>query len=120
MKLRNVLLLGAALPILAACNSSEPSGDVSTGPARGDAVKVTAVDNAFEPSEIALEAGTDVTIEVTNSGDSTHDFAIDDVDLNTGTIGAGDVATATFTVPEGTTEFHCTFHGGMSGQIVAE
>jgi hypothetical protein len=27
------------------------------------------------------------------------------------------VATATFTVPEGTTEFVCTFHSGMTGTI---
>jgi plastocyanin len=27
--------------------------------------------------------------------------------------------TATFTVPNGRTEFHCTFHPGMRGEIVA-
>jgi hypothetical protein len=29
------------------------------------------------------------------------------------------VMTATFTVPDGPTEFHCTFHPGMTGTIVA-
>jgi plastocyanin len=46
-----------------------------------------------------------------------HDFAIEAADLNTGTIQAGAVTAATFTVPEGTTEFVCTFHRGMTGTI---
>jgi plastocyanin len=42
---------------------------------------------------------------------------IEAADLNTGTIEPGAVATATFTVPEGSTEFKCTFHRGMAGTI---
>jgi nitrite reductase (NO-forming) len=108
-----------ALGALAACgNSSEPVGSVASGPATGDAAKIQAADgNRFTPATLELPAGEKVTIEITNTDDRAHDFAIEAADLNTGTIEAGAVATATFTVPKGTTEFVCTFHRGMTGTI---
>jgi plastocyanin len=108
-----------ALGALAACsNSSDPVGNVASGPATGDAAKIEAIDgDRFTPKTLELPAGKAVTIEIANTGDRAHDFAIEAADLNTGTIEAGAVATATFTVPEGTTEFVCTFHRGMTGTI---
>jgi plastocyanin len=108
-----------ALGALAACsNSSDPVGNVAAGSATGDAAKIQAVDgDRFTPAILKLPAGKAVTIEITNADDRAHDFAIEAADLNTGTIQAGAVATATFTVPEGTTEFVCTFHRGMTGTI---
>ncbi len=111
-----VAALGVAL---AACsNSSDPVGNVGSGPATGDAAKIEAVDgDRFTPATLELPAGEEVTIGITNADDRAHDFAIEAAGLNTGTIEAGAVATATFTVPEGTTEFVCTFHSGMTGTI---
>jgi plastocyanin len=111
-----VTALGVAL---AACsNSSDPVGRVASGPATGDAVKIQAVDgNRFTPKTLKLPAGKEVTVEITNADDRTHDFAIEAANLNTGTIQANAAATATFTVPKGTTEFKCTFHRGMTGTI---
>jgi plastocyanin len=108
-----------ALGALAACsNSSDPVGNVAAGSATGDAAKIQAADgDRFTPATLKLPAGTAVTIEITNADDRAHDFAIEAADLNTGTIQAGAVASATFTVPEGTTEFVCTFHRGMTGTI---
>ena len=108
-----------ALGALAACsNSSDPAGSVAPGPATGDAAKIEAVDgDRFTPATLELPAGQEVTIQITNTDDAAHDFAIEAADLNTGTIQAGAVATATLTVPEGTTEFVCTFHDGMTGTI---
>jgi plastocyanin len=108
-----------ALGALAACsNSSDPVGNVASGPATGDAAKIEAADgDRFTPKTLELPAGRAVTIEITNADDRAHDFAIEAADLNTGTIQAGAVATAIFTVPEGTTEFVCTFHRGMTGTI---
>jgi plastocyanin len=108
--------LGVAL---AACsNSSDPAGNVAAGPATVDAAKIEAADgNRFTPKTLKLPAGKAVTIQITNTDDAAHDFAIEAADLNTGTIQAGAVATATFTVPEGTTKFKCTFHRGMTGTI---
>ena len=113
-----VMALGVAL---AACsNSSDPVGNVGAGPATGDAAKIQAAGgNRFTPATLELPAGQKVTIQITNTDDRAHDFAIEAANLNTGRIQAGAVATATFTVPEGTTEFVCTFHRGMTGTIEA-
>ena len=108
-----------ALGALAACsNSSDPVGNVASGPATGGAAKIEAVDgDRFTSKSLELPAGEAVTIEITNTDDRAHDFAIEAANLNTGTIQAGAAATATFTVPRGTTEFVCTFHRGMTGTI---
>jgi nitrite reductase (NO-forming) len=111
-----VTALGVAL--VACSNSSDPVGSVASGPATGDAAKIEAADgNRFTPATLELPAGEKVTIEITNADGTAHDFAIEAAGLNTGTIQGGAVATATFTVPEGTTEFVCTFHRGMTGTI---
>jgi plastocyanin len=117
--LRAVITVTALGVALAACsNSSDPVGNVASGPATGDAAKIEAVDgDRFTPKTLELPAGKAVRIEITNADGRAHDFAIEAANLNTGTIQAGAVATATFTVPQGTTEFVCTFHRGMSGTI---
>jgi len=111
-----VTALGVAL---AACsNSSDPVGNVASSPATEDAAKIQAVDgNRFTPKTLKLPAGKEVTIQITNTDDRAHDFAIEAANLNTGTIKAAAVATATLTVPKGTTKFKCTFHRGMTGTI---
>ena len=117
--LRAVITVTALGMVLAACsNSSDPVGKVAAGSATGDAAKIQAVGgDRFTPKTLELPAGEAVTIEITNADGRAHDFAVEAADLNTGTIRAGAVATATFTVPEGTTEFVCTFHRGMTGTI---
>jgi plastocyanin len=111
-----VTALGVAL---AACsNSSDPVGKVAAGPATRDAAKIEAADgDRFTPATLELPPGEEVTIQITNTDDRAHDFAIEAANLNTGTIEGGAVATATFTVPEGPTKFGCTFHRGMTGTI---
>ena len=113
-----LLLLTSIVPgVLAGCASSEPSGDVTDGPATGDAVEVVAGDSFFEPESLKLDAGETATVEVTNEGDSAHDFSIDALDISTGSIDPGQVKTISFEVPEGTTEFVCSYHPGMAGTI---
>jgi plastocyanin len=75
------------------------------------------LDRTFRPSILRLKAGDRVTVEVSNKDDTPHDFAIELMDLNTGIIEPGESATATFTVPESSTEFVCTLHSGMTGRI---
>ena len=115
----SAVITATAMGALAACgNSSDPAGNVGAGPAAGDAAKIEAADgNRFTPATLRLPAGEEVTIQITNTDDAAHDFAIGAANLNTGTIQGGAAATATFTVPQGTTEFECTFHRGMTGTI---
>ncbi len=109
---------GIALLGLTACSSSEPAGDVAKGASSAaDSIEVVAVDSSFDPGTLNLEAGEEVTVEVTNDDDMAHDFAIESLELNTGTIEAGEVANATFTVPDEGVEFVCTFHAEMTGRI---
>lgn len=114
-----VLIAAVALAtVLVAC-AREPSGEVHRGPGEARAIDVVMQDDTFGPDRLELEAGTEVTVEVTNEGGNGHNFTIDELDLSTGTVEPGEVMTATFTVPNGTTAFRCTFHPGMRGEIVA-
>jgi plastocyanin len=112
-----VIGLAIALLALIAC-SRERSGDVRDGQAGSNAVEITMVDDVFTPDALRLEAGTEVRVEVRNEGSYGHNFTIDELDLSTGTVDPGEVMTATFLVPSGTTEYRCTFHPGMDGEIV--
>jgi plastocyanin len=110
-----VLALGL---VAAACaNEPEPSGDVAHRRASGDAITVVAEDAAFEPALLSAAAGERVRIEVTNNDNMAHDFAVPALDLNTGTVHPGEIATASFTMPDEPLDFVCTYHGGMSGRI---
>jgi plastocyanin len=113
-----IVTLGVTVVALTAC-SRERSGDVHEGATGSDAVEVVLQDDAFVPDDLSLRAGTEVDVEVRNEGSNGHNFTIDALDLSTGTVEPGEVVTATFTVPSGTTEYHCTFHPGMRGEIVA-
>ena len=113
-----VLIPGLAL-VIAACQGAERSGNIQDGPGGPDAIGLVAVDNAFQPETLELQSGTNVTVQITNDGEATHDFSIDDLDLSTGPMQPGAVMTAEFTVPEGTTTYRCTIHPGMDGEIVA-
>ena len=76
---------------LAACSSAEPAGDVAQGPADGDnVVRIEMTDSKFVPANLELEAGEEVTVEVTNNDSMVHDFAIESLDLNTGPIEEGE------------------------------
>jgi plastocyanin len=115
MRLAAALL---AAGLLAACSGGvEKTGNVKSGNATGDAVKIEAGDNFFKPEKISLSPGDEVTVEITNSGRQPHDWTADELKVSTGVMAAGDVANATFTVPDKDTKFVCTLHRGMEGTI---
>lgn len=139
MKLpRPVLLLFAlmlAATTLTGCGGDDDADNADTGTrngaqeepadagddAVGEAIEVSAVDNSFSPSSLTLEAGAEVTIEVTNDGSNPHTLAIDGLDASTGTLNSGDSGSVTFTVPDGGATYFCEVHGleTMSGSIDA-
>lgn len=113
-----ILAIIAAAFALAACGGDIPaSGDIKPGSADGEAIEVVALDNEFEPAILEMEPGTQVTIEVDNQGEISHNLVIDELDLSTGTLEPGEVATATFIVPDTTVTFYCSFHRGMNGEL---
>jgi plastocyanin len=113
---RACVIAASAASALTACGA-QASGEVHAGPGGPDAVALVARDNTFEPARLELPAGDEVEIEITNEGGTTHDFTVESLELSTGPIEEGDVATAAFTVPEDETTFVCSIHGGMDGVI---
>ena len=80
----------AVVGLLTACApSSESSGDVGKGSAPGEAVRVTIDDSVFAPDVLEAAPGEEMTVEVKNDDSIPHDFAIESMDLNTGTIEPG-------------------------------
>lgn len=109
-------LLAAGL--LAGCGAGvEKTGNVKSGKAAGDAVKIEAGDNFFKPENVTLSAGDEVTVEITNAGNTPHDWTVDEPSVSTGVMSPADVAHATFTVPDDDVKFVCTLHRGMEGTI---
>lgn len=113
------MLTAAALAagLLAGCvGGVQKTANVSAGPAAGEAVEIEAGDNFFEPKAVTLEPGEEVTVEITNTGRIPHDWIIEDL-VSTGLMQAGEVAHATFTVPDEDVKFVCTLHRGMEGTL---
>jgi uncharacterized cupredoxin-like copper-binding protein len=112
----------AATP--AASPVASPAAEAVASDGGATEVAVKAVDLAFEPSELAIPANTDVTVTITNDGVLEHDFAVDDLGVASDAIMAGDTTTVTINAAPGTYEFHCTVPGhaeaGMTGTITVQ
>ena len=107
----------AAVTLVACSPSSEAKGDVGKGEASDASVELTIDDGSFDPDTIQLPAGEEVTVQLTNEDGAPHDFAVETLDINTGTIESRKSAYATFVMPDEPIEFVCTFHSGMKGRI---
>ncbi len=124
------LALGAfALLTLGACGDSGTPSDSSAssggggGGGGGAEVTLSAVDNEFQPTDLTVPGGGEVTVEFTNNGETVHTFTSEELGFDTGNVEPGDSKTVTFTAPDADTEFVCTLHAGsddMVGTVVAE
>jgi uncharacterized cupredoxin-like copper-binding protein len=129
---RHLLLLRPVAPFLAAglvvvglagCGEDEAGGDAlpaveaSTSPR----LEVTGTEMAFEPDEVAVEAGT-VEVVLHNEGSTVHDLRIDDPALFVEAM-PGDTATAEIDLDPGRYQFYCSIDGhqeaGMEGVLEA-
>ena len=86
-------------------------------------IEVSATSFEFTPSDISVEAGEDVAIELT-SEDTLHDFTIDDLDAHVAA-DAGEAETGGFRADEpGEYTYYCSVDGhreaGMEGTLVVE
>jgi plastocyanin len=124
-----ILIVGVAL--LGACSSDDDppvEGATTTtaaGAGEGEAtlLDMSAVDSAFDPTELAVPAGEEVTVTFTNTGDLPHTFTSEALGFDTSTVQPGESAEVTFTGPDAAADFECTIHGesaGMVGEIVPE
>ena len=110
------------LVALAACggggenDTTTPEGDE---PPAATEVTLTAQEFAFDPAEIQVDPGAEVTLTFENQDDVPHTFTSDDLGVDERADAGGSVE-ASFTAPEsGSVEFHCEIHTEMTGTIIA-
>ena len=114
----------AATP--AASPVASPAAEAAASGGEGSATEaaVKTIDLAFEPNEFAIAANTDVTVTITNDGVLEHDFAVDELGVQSDLVQSGGSATVTINAAPGTYEFHCTVPGhaqaGMTGTLTVQ
>jgi plastocyanin len=132
-KFLTVAVAGALL--LGACGSSSKSSAASapvklsgtvnnkgTKVVSGTSVSVALADFAFTPTYIEAKPGTKLTVQLKNTGTTTHTFTIASPATDKSLV-PGSSGTVTVTVPQsGSLNFYCRFHRGigMQGAIVAK
>ena len=115
-----------------------PSDDAPLPPGGGEAsppavtgvesvpttVSITYVDFAFEPADITVAAGQDVTLNFQNAGAAQHAYKVDNPLIESRTINGGETDSITINVPAGTYESYCPVPGhkelGMVGKLIAQ
>ena len=110
--MRRPIALAAVLFVvgsLVACGSDDDGeDDAGTG---GDAFTrvLQAADFSFDPTEIEVESGRAVTLQIDNSGEVLHNLSIGDLDVDVDA-GPGESGRARITPEPGTYTFQCKYH----------
>ena len=104
---------------------AEPGATPEAAGEDSDTLKhVSAVDLAFEPSELTISADTEVTIAVTNHGNLQHDLVIEGTDFATEMLAGGGSGEIVVNLPAGTYAYYCSVSGhresGMQGTLTVE
>lgn len=91
--------------------------------AGGASATVEAYDIYFEPKQLTVAAGTDVTVMLHNEGVTLHNFSIDALGISVD-IPAGATETVTINAPAGSYEYYCNVPGhkpaGMVGTLIVQ
>jgi plastocyanin len=81
------------------------------------AIQLEAADFSFSTDTISAPAGSEVTIEFSNTGDAFHTFTVDELNISE-QLDGGESTTITFTMPDSETPFYCAFHQSvMTGTL---
>jgi len=109
----------AATPGLMSTEAPESSGDAGQ-----TEFEVNMVDIAFDPTEITIPAGTDVTFTLSNNGAAVHDFNVDELGVQSGDVDPGGSTTVTINAAAGEYQYYCSIPGhkeaGMVGKIIVQ
>ena len=117
-----VLALTSAVALFgAACGGGDDATGPDDAPAEGSsAIEVTAVNFAFSPASVPVEAGAEIELTFTNDDDAQHSFTADDLGVDL-VVDGGSSDSVTFTAPDsGGVEFVCKFHEPMKGTITTD
>ena len=111
----------AATPAAATPATGGQAATPATGAQNGNQQSVDLVDIAFQPNELTIPAGQDVTINLTNKGKLPHTFTIDQLQVDSGPVDPGSTATVTINAPAGDYQYYCKTPGhkeaGMVGTL---
>ena len=106
-------------PVASPASSTAGTPAVS---AVGSAIAIDMQDIKFSTTEMTIPANTPVTINLANTGASTHNFNIDDLDIESGDYEAGKTGTVTINAAPGEYEYYCSVPGhkaaGMAGTLI--
>jgi plastocyanin len=112
---RTAVLIGAAL-VLAACGGDDGDGGGGGGEAAGS---LSMVDNAFEPADLTVAAGS--SLDVSNDGQNPHNITIEGTDIDED-VDPGQSSSITIDAEAGEYTMFCEFHraAGMEGTVTVE
>jgi plastocyanin len=113
--------------------AGDGNGDGNGGDGGETTFDVSMGDNLFDPNELTVPAGAEVTINLTNDGTAIHNMRVAGADNEYNTdddavseeelVNAGDSAVVNWTSPDeaGEVDFQCDFHpSDMIGTITVE
>jgi plastocyanin len=97
----------------------EPTSAPTTAAGGGgdNEIQLVAANFAWDKTSLEMTAGSEVSVEVRNQDSARHSFTFEAASVDE-VVDGGEDATATFTAPAaGSYEFHCRFHGSMTGTV---
>ena len=104
--------------LLAGCAGPSPTGgtaEITRGPEPGADVRLTALDNTFDPTTASAGSG-ELVVELRNAGEIVHNLVSSDGQIATGPLEPGAVVSFPVTI-DGEWNYSCTLHPGMDGMI---
>ncbi|MCC6315668.1 MAG: cupredoxin domain-containing protein [Thermomicrobiales bacterium] len=117
---------GAAAPVAEAATPAEGAAEAeqAAAPTAAQEFTVTSHDIFFDPKELTIPAGQEVTVHLPNEGAAPHTFSIDALKVSVDQApGETDVQTS-INAPAGTYEYYCNVPGhkeaGMVGTLTAQ
>jgi plastocyanin len=106
--------------LLVGCGGDDDDESSSDETPSGPTETIEAKDFSFDPSEVRLEAGKEVTLVLDNQGDVEHNLTVEDLDVDKDAE-PGETANAPVTPDAGSYDFHCEYHPDrMQGTITVE
>ena len=118
---RMLIVLALVATLGAACGGNGDGGTAEEGGGDGGGGTatdtVTLVDNAFEPSDPQVEAGS--TLTLTNDGEAAHTFTTEDGSIDE-ELAPGAESSAEITLDPGSYGFVCSFHPEMTGTLTVQ
>jgi cytochrome c oxidase subunit 2 len=110
----------ATAAVQAAAQPTQPPAQGGQPPAQ-TTFEVDLHDISFDPKELTIPAGTDVTVNLVNKGATAHTFDIDALNIHSGEVQPGETKAITINAAAGDYQYYCAEPGhkeaGMVGTL---